>query len=228
MAIATHNGKTVHMTNVTTKEAPVSETKKTRGNGPIKVRFLSIVDGAEVISDKATNVHSVVIERRDGDNVVASNRYPLAALNEEVQNSFAALGYARVLETYMRNHAKPDGSDAIDLATKRNGEIVEGKLYVRAARGEGSSKGADVTVYVDAFKIAMQIRKVAVTPDQIEAFKNKLEATKGKDRLAAIAKLNKDVIYKRALLEAKLNIQKAASKIGGKQKEDLVNYLDLI
>lgn len=226
MNTSTFKGKTVRMDTTTTVAA---EAKATRGKGPIKVRFLNVIgeNKPDEIQDKAVNVRAVVIEFRDGDTVKASQSYPLEALNDETMNSFAALGYARILETYMRNHANPDGSDAIELATKRNGELVEGKLYVRAAPGEGSSKGADVTIYVEAFKIAMKLRKVDVTDDQVAGFKAKIEATKGKDRLTAIAKLNKDMIFKRALLEAKLNLAKVAAP-AAKKGADVVNYLDLI
>lgn len=231
MTIATHKGKTVHMD--TTVKAPAVEAAKakaTRGQGPIKVRFVNTVEGKpSEVSDKAVNVEAIIVELREGETVKESKTFPLSALNDETLNSFAALGYARVLETYMRNHAQPNGSDAIGHAVKRNGELVEGKLYVRSARGEGgSAKGADVTVYVEAFKIAMKLRKVQITDEQVAGFQAKLEATKGKDRLAAIGKLNKDVIFKRALLEAKLNLAKDSAKSGTVKKDDNVNYLDLI
>lgn len=232
--VATFQGRKVHMDSTASTVSPADEAKATRGKGPIKVRFLNIVTGADgvakkEIQDKAVNVDSIVIEFRDGETVKASQAYPLEALNDETANSLMALGYARVLETYMRNHAKPDGTDAIELATKRNGELVEGKLYVRVARGEGgASKGADVTVYVEAFKIAMKLRRVDVTEDQVQGFRAKMEATKGKDRLQAIAKLNKDMIFRRAILEAKLNMAKIAAPAAKKATPDAVNYLDLI
>lgn len=228
MTNSTFKGRTVLQDKTAANAAPAADAAKaktTRGNGPLKVRFKN---SAGEVSDKAVDVAAIVIEHREGETVKATQDYPLSAYNDEALNTFAALGVARILETYMRNHAELDGRDGIDLATKRNGELIEGKLYVRSARGEGGSgKSADVSIYVEAYKIACKLRKMNITDEQVEGFKTKLEGFKGKDRLAAIGKLNKDMIFKKAILQAKLEAMKLEAPKAGKSGKDEVNYADL-
>lgn len=189
-----------------------------RGKGPVSVTF---------VDDKGKGdyrrVPDIVTAIRVTDAKGNTKDFPVNKVNQSMAARFAAYGMASRVKMFV-THNIEDGP-ALDLASQLMADFAEAKMYARAeGTGERKGKVFDPTIYIEALKLAQTemfekqikfpaghakagqlVASKAPTAKQLEDKKTALVALPGKDRTAALAKLNKNPYYAKhlKLLQAK-------------------------
>lgn len=195
----------------------MAETSK-RGKGPVSVTFVDDKGKGD-----ARRVPETVSAIRVTDTKGAYKDFPVNKINPSMLARFAAYGMASRVKMFV-THNIEDGP-ALDLASQLMADFAEAKMYARAeGTGERKGKVFDPTIYIEALKLAqteMFTKKVkfpaghakagelvaaaAPTDKQLNDKRTALVALPGKERTAALAKLNKNPYYAKhlKLLQAK-------------------------
>lgn len=186
--------------------------KKTRGHGPVTVSY---VDGEgkphKRVPDKG--VVGVQVTDKAGKTKI----FKLSDLQPAMVNGLAALGFAKMIDIYVRNTVKNDDSaDVLGTATERYDVVKGGKLYTRAEGTGVKGKPFNSEYWISAMTEGAVKQGAPLTKKQIDNLTAKLMSVQGKERRNLVLGWQKipsvqSVILDRRLAEAK----KAAKNSGG-------------
>lgn len=125
---------------------------KKRGDGPIVMMFVDA--GGKLHKRVPLNVTGISIAPKGGEAKV----YSLAEIPETVHAAFIASGLANRQKSYITNHGKKDGSDALSLGDEVFADVKSGKVYSKTASDGTSKQGRkfDAVIHCDAWKAAFK------------------------------------------------------------------------
>lgn len=210
------------MNDVATEVA--TETKKTRGDGLVKVAFAN-----EKAADHKRVPDAVTAVMLNG------KAYTVAAIPASVKDQLVAFAFATRAKTYVNNHADEaqKGADVPALIEKVYSDMLAGKLYsVTAEGGPKKSKEYDPSLIIQAFQKASEKRnkvdpsKPVATPEVLDKLREKIMGYEGKERAQFVLKLQNDAmigpIYTMLKNAEKLRKAEEAAKKGDKKEDESV------
>jgi len=183
--------------------------KKERGEGPISVTYADKA-GKSDYKRVPLDVTAVQITPKGS---TSGKLYNVAELPVAVKDALAAFALATRAKTYVANHAKPDGSDAINLVDKVWAEFLAGKVYSKGDGGAKVGRKFDGEIYAQAWRAAdaaMAKRNLkkkdgspikSMTDDQVADLKVSLESMEPKARGERLKSFKSNAFYERALKE---------------------------
>lgn len=190
------------------KQAAEVETKKERGDGPAVFTYTDAAGNKE-LKRVPSNPGSVDVLSKAG----VSKSYKPSELPEAVKNALIEFAFATRAKSYVNNHGKKDGSDAIELTDKIWNDLVEGKIYTRSENGAKVGRKFDATIYVQAWtNVYKHLAKkggknekgqpiTELTQDLIDDLRTGLEAMDAKTRVARIKGWKENPYFVKALKE---------------------------
>jgi len=211
-----------------------TETTKTRGEGPVVIGYTD----AEGKSHKRVPLGGSALNITP-KGAESGKSYNLADLPDNVKTALILAGAGNRIKTYIVNHGKPDGSDALALADEVWAEFVSGSVYSKSTTSEGKSsqgKKFDGTIYAEAWRAAYSFMAkkgmkkkdgsaiLALSDDQVLDLKTSLEAMQVKTtvtpegkkiigRTERLAGFKDNQFYEKALAELKAKAVKVDTKV---------------
>lgn len=207
---------------MTTQTAPKGE----RNKGPIAVAFADASkEDYKRVPKGVTGV--VITSQKTGEKKV----YSLAHIPAEVQHQLVMYAFATKAKQHVNNHADAD-DNVIVLIDGVYKDLVEGKMYAKAAEGKGPGKKTDFSLYVDAMAAAIGFQakkghinpktKIAIKPmtdEQKANFRLKLEAFSRAERTEYVKQLMTKSLFQKCYQEAR------SKRIQVSKDEDLDSLL---
>jgi len=188
-----------------TQTAPKGE----RNKGPIAVAFADATkEDFKRVPKGVTGV--VITATKTGE----KKTYSLSHIPTEVQHQLVMYAFATKAKQHVNNHAD-ENDNMITLIDGVYKDLVEGKMYAKAAEGKGPGKKLDVSLYVDAMAAAMAFKAKkghtdakgsavkAMTEDQKANFKIKLESMPKAERTEYVKKLMAKPLFQKSYQEIK-------------------------
>lgn len=195
-----------------TAPAPiVAKAKKERGEGPAAITYVDKA-GKSDYSRVPLDVTAVAITAK-GQTMPQS--YNVSELPASIKDALVAFAFSSRVKVYLANHANPDGSDAIKLATQVFEDLKSGKVYSRSAEGGKPGKKFDGSMYANAWKAAykfMASKKMKkkdgkeikeLTETEVADLQASLEAMAPKERGARLKAFKDNKFYEKALAQLK-------------------------
>ena len=173
---------------VAEKSATHSRGKK--GDGPVVITYLN--DKGEEGKRVSENTVAIRIADKGGNSVELS----VNDLAPATRNQLIILGATKRVDTFVRNGAKQDGANVIQLATGVISSLKSGIIY---SRKEGSGTGAgrpfDYAFYRLVMEATANAKKTPASEKQLDKWEEKLKARTPSDRKAYIAGLRLDPVF---------------------------------
>lgn len=192
----------------TAKSEPAASVKGKKGEGVVVVRFVDSKDTGDLKRVPA-DVHAVTVANRKG----ASKSFVIDQLPPALRNQLAAFALGKRMDIHVRNSAKEDGSDVVEIASQLFEALKAGKFYTRTEGKGGPGRTFDFDKWVEIMKITADKRKKPATAKNLADFRKKLESfSSPKDRSAYLNGLMKDPVVKVAKNEVEAREEK--KKIG--------------
>lgn len=202
----------------------VKEAKKTngsethsrgvKGSGPIVITYLTSDGEDKRVNDKTQGIR---VADKNGNHV----DFDVASLPAQTLQQLAILGIVKRVDTFVRNGAKLDGANVIELTNKVIGSLKEGTLY---ARGENKGTGTagrpfNIKFYRGIMEAMSKAKGKLATEAQLDNWETKTLSRTPADRKIYLKGLEKDPIYLAAKKSAELAELKGQIKSGKKEAE---------
>lgn len=179
-----------------------TDTAKTRGEGPVVIGY---TDG-EGKAHKRVPLGGTALNITP-KGATEAKAYSLSDIPDNVKTALILAGAGNRIKTYITNHGKPDGSDALELADEVWAEFVAGNVYAKSTTTDGKAtqgKKFDGTIYAEAWRAAYaamakrgltkkskdgaDIPIAALSDDQVLDLKTSLESMSAKSSTDANGK----------------------------------------
>lgn len=188
-------------------------TRGKKGDGPVVISFL----------DNAGNESKRVNEKTEAIRVADKNggvvNFSLTELSPAIRNQLAILGIVKRVDTFVRNGAKQDGANVINLANSVIGSLKEGTIYSRKEGGASTGRPFDFNFYRLVMEATAKAKGKPASEKQLEAWENGLKARTPTDRKTYIAKLKTDPAFMVAFKKAEAQKLAQQVKSGSKTAE---------